>query len=175
MTIDPSAIEPIATGKHLRLVRSGRWEFAQRVQAHAIAVIVAITNDDRLILVEQDRIPVGARVIELPAGLVGDEEAGEPIVEAARRELIEETGYDADRVTVIGRGPSSAGLTDEMVTMVRAEGLRRVADGGGVAGENITVHEIALAELDAWLRAREAEGCLIDWKIWAGLWLVRSR
>jgi ADP-ribose pyrophosphatase len=171
---DPAPLETIASGRHLRLVRRGRWEYAQRVQAHAIAVILAITADERLILVEQARIPVGARVIELPAGLVGDEQAGEPIVEAARRELIEETGYDAERVTVIGRGPSSAGLTDELVTMVRAEGLHRVATGGGVAGEDITVHEIALADLEAWLHAREAEGLLIDWKVWAGLWLVRG-
>jgi ADP-ribose pyrophosphatase len=165
--------ETIAAGKHLRLVRSGRWEYAQRVQAHAIAAIIAITAEERLILVEQQRIPVGARVIELPAGLVGDEDAGEPMSEAARRELIEETGYDADRLTVIGRGPSSAGLTDEVVTLVHAEGLHRIAAGGGVAGENITVHEVPLCEIDQWLRAREAEGLLIDWKIWAGLWLVR--
>jgi ADP-ribosyl-[dinitrogen reductase] hydrolase len=163
-------METLHTGKHLHLVRSGRWEFAHRPNASAVVGIVAVTPDDRLLLVEQFRIPVDARVIELPAGLVGDEQADEDIAAAAGRELEEETGWRAAACEVLARGPSSAGLTDEIITLVRATGLIRMSEGGGVAGEDITVHAIPLAEVTSWLARQAAGGRLIDHKIQAGLW-----
>lgn len=161
-------------GKFLRLVDLDTWEFVERVNASGVVVVVAVTPEGRLLLVEQPRRPVRTTVIELPAGLAGDEPGarGEALAEAARRELEEETGYACDALEVMCEGPSSAGLTSEVLTVFRARGVRRVGAGGGVAGEAITLHEVPLAEVHAFLRARTAAGALVDPKVYAALWFA---
>ncbi len=163
-------IATLYAGRFLEMVQDDRWEFVRRRNASAVVGIIAVTPAGELLLVEQFRIPVGARVIELPAGLVGDEQADEDLATAAARELGEETGWEPAVCTVVARGPSSAGLTSEVTTLVLATGLRQVSAGGGVAGENITVHRIPLARVPEWLAERAASGVLIDHKIYAGLW-----
>ena len=160
----------------MALVKEGNWEFADRVNATGAAVIVAVTENQKLLLVEQYRIPVKSRTIELPAGIIGDGpgDSDEDPKEASRRELLEETGYGAEEIAVLTTGPSSSGITSELVTLVRATGLRRVHAGGGVAHENITVHEVPLAEVDVWLAAKAKAEFLIDPKIYAGLYFVRK-
>ena len=137
------------TGKFLALVKEGRWEYADRTNATGAAIIVAVTEEQKLLLVEQFRIPVHARTIELPAGIIGDEpgSSDEAHAEAARRELIEETGFEAGLIEALTHGPSSSGLTSETVTLFLATQLRRVGEGGGVAHEDITVHEVPLAQV----------------------------
>jgi ADP-ribose pyrophosphatase len=162
------------TGKFLALIKEGHWEYAQRVNAHGAVIIVAVTEERKLLLVEQYRIPVHGRTIELPAGIVGDEPGApeETIIDAAKRELLEEAGYASARVEVLMTGPSSAGLTSELVTLVLASGLKRVNAGGGVAGENITVHEIPLEAVHAWLAAQVERGLMIEPKVYAGLYFL---
>ena len=160
------------TGRFLELVATDRWEFVRRRNASAVVGIVATTPAGELLLVEQYRIPVGRPVIELPAGLVGDEQADEDILVAAARELVEETGWEPTTCQILTRGPSSAGLTSEISTLIRASGLRRVSAGGGVAGEAITVHTIPVAEVGTWLAERARHGTLIDHKIHAALWWI---
>jgi ADP-ribose pyrophosphatase len=126
--------------------------------------VIAVTEAAELVLVEQYRIPTGCSVIELPAGLIGDQGA-ETELEAAARELEEETGIRADRFERLWVGPSSAGLTDELVVLVRAFGLRKVHSGGGVDGERILVHQVPLEQLDSWLLSRERSGLLVDLKV----------
>ena len=158
----------------MRLVDEGGWEYVERNAATGIVVIVAVTSDDRLLLVEQFRPPVAARVLELPAGLAGDV-AGheqEALASAARRELLEETGYEATEWTLLGQGPPSAGLSSEVVSFFRASGLRRAGPGGGDENEAITLHEVSLSSLDGWLRERSQAGILVDPKIHAGLRLA---
>jgi ADP-ribose pyrophosphatase len=157
-------------GRHLELVAADGWEYVRRTTASAVVGLVAVTPAGELLLVEQHRIPVGGKVIELPAGLVGDEQAGEDLLDAARRELEEETGWRARGCRILSRSPSSAGLTSEVITLVRASDLERRGTGGGVAGEAITVHLVALAEVPGFLVARERAGMLIDSKIHAALW-----
>lgn len=165
-------MKTLYSGAHLDLVERDTWEFVQRRSAGVVCV-VAVTGSGELVLIEQYREPMRARVVELPAGLVGDDEGaeGEDFAGAARRELVEETGYDCDALEHIGRGPSSSGLTSEIIDFFSASGLRRVHEGGGVGGEEISVYLVPLAGVRAWLAAKEAGGCLIDPKIAAGLWM----
>lgn len=160
------------SGRFLELVTADGWEFVRRRNASAVVGIVAITPVGELLLVEQQRIPVGGPVIELPAGLVGDEQADEDILVAAARELVEETGWEPTTCRILSRGPSSAGLTSEISTLIHAHGLRQVSSGGGVAGEAITVHAVPVAAVPAWLAARARNGVLIDHKIHAALWWI---
>lgn len=164
--------ENLYSGKFLNLAREGRWEFCERVNDTRAAMIFACTPDNKVLLVEEFRPPVGARCLCFPAGLVGDV-APESAAAAATRELEEETGYTAARMQFLFSGPSSPGLTSEMLSFFLATGLSRVSQGGGVDGENITVHEVPMDSIDSWLAQKDAEGVLIDARIYAGLYFLR--
>ena len=160
-------------GRYLRMVVAGHWEYVERVHAQGMAVIIiAVTPDDDVLFVEQYRVPLGARTIEMPAGLVGDDHATDTLEDAARRELIEETGWKATNVNVLLVGPTSAGMSSERIAFVRATGLARIGDGGGVAGEDITVHAVPRKTAPAWLMQKSREGFEVDLKLWAGLWMI---
>jgi len=162
-------------GKYLALVKEGHWEYAERVGATGAAIILAITAEEKVLLVEQYRIPVHARTIELPAGITGDSGENESDAEAAKRELLEETGFDAANIEPLITGPASSGLTSETVTIFLATDLKRVHAGGGIENEKITVHEIPLAELDAWLARKQAQGCMVEPKLYAALYFLHQR
>lgn len=164
-------------GRFLKLVERNGWEFATRVHP-TVVVLIAWTDDEELLLVEQYREPVGARCIELPAGLVGDRpgEADEAARDAAARELEEETGYRAGSITELMRCPTSAGMTDELAVFYRAEALQRVSDGGGDASESITVHRVPAARVHGWLLERIRAGQPVDPKIYFALyWSGRTQ
>jgi ADP-ribose pyrophosphatase len=157
----------------LEVVDRDGWEFVRRRGSCGVVGIGAATPARRILLVRQHRIPVGMETIELPAGLVGDGDAGEDPLTAARRELEEETGWRAGIVRTLCRAPSSAGLTSETLLLVLAEDLVQVGSGGGVPGEeSIQVEAIALEDAGAWLVERIAQGALVDAKIWAALWFL---
>ncbi|MGD9648785.1 MAG: NUDIX hydrolase [Pirellulales bacterium] len=164
----------LAEGKHLRLVSRGHWEFAERTVASGAVMIAAVTPSGHVIFVEQFRIPLGCAAIELPAGLVGDlpDDAGEPMARAAERELVEETGYAAQRLEMVGTFSTSAGLTSETVTLFVAHGLRRVGAGGGDQHEEIMVYEVPLAEVDRWLDEQTAAGKVIASTVYTGLYFI---
>jgi ADP-ribose pyrophosphatase len=168
------APEVMAAGKYLRLVKRGHWEFADRHTCTGAVAIVAITDERHLLLVEQFRIPLMKNVLELPAGLVGDVagEEQEELATAARRELFEETGFEACEVRWLVSGPSSAGLTSEVVDFFLATGLKRIHAGGGDHHENIVVHEVPLDGIGQWLDERARAGIMIDPKVYAGLYLA---
>ena len=172
MSDQRSDVEVLAEGRFLRLVRRRGWEFAERRGIHGIVVLVAVTPNGELLLVEQHREAVGATVIELPAGLAGDEPGHEheSLEGAAARELREETGWEAASWERLSAGPPTSGISNEVVTLMRARGLRRHGTGGGAGQERITVHAIPLATVASWLRGRESAGTLVDPKVWAGLW-----
>lgn len=171
------APETLFETRWLGLYRIGRWDFVRRPNSDAAVGILAITPEQEIILVEQFRIPMQRRVIEVPAGLVGDEVefAGESLADSARRELLEETGYRAETMKLLVASPTSAGMTSEITHLFHASGLVRENGGGGVAGEDITVHHVPLAGLRGWFAAREADGALIDFKIHAALCLAGIR
>lgn len=156
----------------LGLYRIGHWDFAKRPNADACVGILAVTPDDEVVLIEQFRIPVQRKVIEIPAGLVGDEDEfrGEALAETAARELLEETGYRAGKIEPLLASPTSAGMTPEITHLFHATGLVKESDGGGTEHEDIQVHLVPRRELRDWLGAREAAGYLLDFKIHASLW-----
>lgn len=167
-------LKVLGSSQFLELVERDGWSFARRPKVRVVAV-VAVTDARRLILVEQFRIPVNANVIELPAGLAGDEgDPDEALVVAAERELLEETGYSASEFEEVAAVTSSAGLTDEEIVVFRARQLKKKGAGGGVAGEDIVVHEIPLDEAEEWLRGQAATGKKIDSRVFAALYWARE-
>jgi ADP-ribose pyrophosphatase len=165
----------VGSGRYLTLLDDDGWEYVTRPNIKGIVVIVAITDDDKLLLVEQHRPAVGGRVIELPAGLVGDVDAGESLVVAAERELIEETGFAAREMVALAEGPIAVGVSDETISFFQARAPSRVGAGGGDASEQITTHEVPLGELRRFLADRAAAGLAVDPKIYAGLFLVGAQ
>lgn len=167
-----AAVETLHEGRWLSLRKRGRWEYAERNNRGGAVIIVALTAEDKLLFVEQYRVAIQQYTIEMPAGLVGDlaGHTDESALRAAERELEEETGYHCSWVEFIHRGPSSSGMSTEMITFVRAHDLQKVGPGGGDASENIVVHEVPRKEAGDWLFARAAEGYSIDPKLFAGLW-----
>ena len=155
-------------GRFITARQKGKWEYVSRARGIRAAVILAIDEDEdgdeHVILVEQFRVPLGRPCIELPAGLIGDHDdhAGEPDEVAAARELEEETGYHAERMEEIGQFYSSPGMVSESFTLFRAHGLTQVHEGGGVEGEDITVHRIKLDRIERALAEWRAQGRAID-------------
>jgi len=163
-------------GRFLGMKERQGWEYAFRTNASGVVVVVPVTDAGELILVEQFRIPVNNRVIELPAGLVGDTDAeDENMATAAHRELLEETGYQAASLEKLMTCPSTPGMADEMVTIFFARGLRQTGPGGGDGNEDITVHRVPLDSAPQWLESRMAEGIMLDPKIYAGLFWAALR
>ncbi len=168
MSAEDEPAEIMWQGRFITAKREGRWEYAARARDITAAVIVAIDGEEEgghVLLVEQYRMPLKAHCIELPAGLIGDETEGEALELAASRELEEETGYRAAEIEAIGEFASSPGMVSETFTLVRARGLTRVHDGGGVAGEDIVVHRVALADVPAFIERQRGLGKMIDVKV----------
>jgi ADP-ribose pyrophosphatase len=169
-----AAAETLYAGKWLTLKQRAHWEFVERNNPQGAVIIVAVTPDDRVLFVEQYRVPIRQLTIEMPAGLIGDagHDGDVDAADTARRELEEETGWTCGRVELLHSGPSSAGMSTEMMHFVRALDLRRVGDGGGDETEDIIVHEVPRNDVGTWLRAMVAKGYSIDPKLFAGLWFL---
>lgn len=157
--------------KWLGLYRRGHWDYVRRPNSDACVGILAITDEREIILIEQFRIPMGKRVVEIPAGLVGDEPEfrGESLAGTAGRELLEETGYRAGRMELLISSPTSAGMTPEITHLFYATHLVQENGGGGTASEDITVYKIDLTDLRDFISKKQTEGVMVDFKIHAAL------
>lgn len=167
-------METLYQGKFLNMVREGRWEYCERVSQTTAVMIFACTPEGKVLLVEEFRPPIGKQSLCFPAGLSGDEGPESDAV-AARRELLEETGYEAAGMRYLFTGPSSPGLTSETLSFYLATDLKKVAAGGGVDNENIIVHEAPLDSIDAWLAEQTAAGKSIDPRIYTGLYFLKNQ
>ena len=167
----------VAHTPYLRLIDRNGWSFVQRTPGVGVVAIIAVTSEKKILLVEQHRPPVNQTVLELPAGLVGDlsDQPLENIEQAAKRELLEETGYQAAKWSEWVTVASSAGLTDECVTLFFAQDLQKVGPGGGDSKETITVHEIPLSTIDDYLEQRVRAGTLLDGRVYAALYFLRAK
>jgi ADP-ribose pyrophosphatase len=172
-----SKVQLLYEGRHLRLLKDGRWEYVQRLSNRGAVFVLAVTREHELILVEQFRVPLQARTLEMPAGILGDEAAypDESPESCALRELEEEAGYRGGKARLLMSGPVAPGLTSEILYMVLAEDLTRVNAGGGVDGEDITVHTVPLERVRAWLEQQRKAGLLIEPRIYAGLYWLSTR
>ena len=151
-------------GKYVRAIKKGRWEFVSRTN-DVRAVVILAEYEGKVILVDQPRIAVGGRCLELPAGLVGDEDPEATVEATAIRELEEETGFTAERVEILGQFFASPGMLAESFTLVRAHGVRRVGEGGGDDTEDINVHLVAREDIPSFIEQKRAEGFGIDVKL----------
>lgn len=167
-TTPPAPLATAWSGRFLEIVVDGPWEYVRRASAMSAAVILAITDDAEVVLVEQHRPPLGRGVIELPAGLIGDDDgAGEDPATTAARELAEETGFHARNWKHLGEFAASPGMSAELFHLFFASGLERRGDGGGNGGEAITTHLVPLARSADWLAAQRARGRAIDCRLLA--------
>src|SRR6266852_2305799 len=105
----------IFEGKKVFVATRDGWEFVERKSAREAVAVVAETADGKVILTEQYRRPVDASVIDFPAGLLGDEGEADDPGETAKKELEEETGWTCRNVELLARGPTSPGITSEIV------------------------------------------------------------
>jgi ADP-ribose pyrophosphatase len=156
--------EVMCEGRFVRLVKRGKWEFASRAR-NINAVVILAEHEGKVILVDQPRVPLGARCVELPAGLVGDEDPNATVEATAIKEMEEETGFTAERIELLGEFYASPGMVSESFTLVRAHGVRRIGEGGGDDNEDINVHLVARAEIPNFLEQKRAEGFGIDVKL----------
>ena len=171
---DSTAPRTVFTGKFLELREKASWEYVVRPGVNGVVAILPVTPDRKIILIEQFRVPVDCRVIELPAGLAGDRqgEEHEDLLVAAQRELREETGFTSPRWHFLVSGPSSSGLTDEMIAFYLAGDAIRSSPPEPDLNEKIEVHEIPLANLIPWLEEKQKTGRLVSYKIFAALHLA---
>jgi len=156
--------EVMWAGKFVRAIRRGKWEYASRTN-NIGAVVILAEHDGKVILIDQPRVPLGRRCIELPAGLVGDEDPNATVEATAIKELEEETGFTADRIERLGEFFASPGMVSEGFTLVRASGVRKVGQGGGDANEDINVHLVARADIPAFIDSKRREGLGVDVKL----------
>ena len=165
-------MKTIFEGTKLLVLEHDHWQYVERKKGKSAVAVVAVTDDGNLVLTEQYRRPMQARVVDFPAGLVGDEGGDHDPEKTAKKELEEETGHTCDSVELLAKGPTSPGITSELVSLYRARGVRKAGSGGGVGREAITVHLVPLQDVRRWLQQKSKEGVLIDLKLWGGLYFV---
>jgi ADP-ribose pyrophosphatase len=151
-------------GDYVRVLKRGKWEYASRTRDIGAVVILA-EHEGKVILIDQPRVPPDCRCIELPAGLVGDQDPDATIEGTAIKELEEETGFTAERIERLGEFYASPGMLSEGFTLVRAHGVRKTGDGGGDENEDINVHLVPRGEIANFIEQKRAEGFGVDVKL----------
>lgn len=173
----PSAEQKtLFSGDWLDVVQEQDREYMVRKICTGIAIIIAINDRGELILTEQYRVPVYGNVLELPAGMAGDEPGNEQetLMEAATREFLEETGFEAAALQQVAEGPISSGISSEIMTFFYTDNVAKTGASGGNESENITVHEVPLTEMESYISQEAANGMLIDPKLYIGLFFARK-
>jgi len=147
------------------------WEALERIGISGIVVMVAVTPSGNVLLEKQFRPPLGRDVIELPAGLV---DPGESMEDAAKRELIEETGWRAGKIEFLAEGPISTGASTEALRAYLCTNLDHIGKNGGDDNEIIEVIEVPLEHALAYLRSEQMQGMLVDLKVFGLIELARK-
>lgn len=163
--------------KYLRLVNLDGWDYIERTTGRDVVCVVPVLinkhGEPELIFIKEFRIPLQDHVISFPAGLVADVNKEETVVEAAYKELQEESGYSAKRLRHLMTGPSSSGMSDEITHFYLADKLTKVNDGGGDETENIEIIKVPLHKSHGWLYSKSNE-CLVSPKTYIGLYFANQ-
>lgn len=168
--------EVLHEGEWIRLLRrhirtpdgaAHGWELVERRTHGPIVAVVAVTEDDEVILLRHYRFPPRAWVLEVPAGLMDKD--GESPLETAKRELLEETGYVSDAWDTLFSGPFNSGMTADEIVYFIARGARRVQEPAHEELEAIEVLRVPRRELAGVLTRPPAE-TRVDVKLHALLW-----
>lgn len=145
----------IFEGEFIRVVRkvfltksgkNGAWEVVERKNCHKrIVIIFALTDNKEVILEKSYRVPLESFVLELPAGITDKE--GESEEDAARRELLEETGFWAGKIIPVFTSVAAPGLTNSEYAYFFAPGVKLVGKSSGDDSEEIDVLTVPLENL----------------------------
>ena len=134
---------------------NGHTSKRELIEHPGAVAIIAITPDNKIILVEQYRKALERSLVEIPAGKL---EPGEAPEYTAMRELEEETGYTAEKLVKIQTFATSPGFADEVVHLFAAEGLSKATNGAVLDDDEfVDLMEVTL---------EEAEQMVIDEKIY---------
>lgn len=150
--------------------KRGTWEMVRRNTFGPIVAVAAITSDRKIVLEKSYRIPLKGYALELPAGLADQE--GEPSASLARRELLEETGFAIDEVTLLTRGVINQGLCGDVMEVYLGTHARKVQEPKLENAEDISVILVPLDELLTYYRHSDA---IPDLKILSVIPLLRER
>jgi len=144
------------------------WEAVERVNCNGIIAVVPVTKAREFLLIRQFRPVVNNFVVEFPAGL---NDKDENLIDAARRELIEETGYTSDKFIFLCEGPISSGISTEILSvylakdvLLASEDLKKqyLAD----ESENIEIVKTPVSEIYRTLEKLRDNGDFIDIKVY---------
>jgi ADP-ribose pyrophosphatase len=147
------------------------WESFERVNCKGIVAVVPVTDNEEVLLIRQFRPAVNGYVIEFPAGL---NDKGDTLEEAARRELLEETGYTAKKMVFLTEGPLSSGASGEILTAYLANGLEFKGVGKRDETEDIEILKVPIKKVESRLSALRSEGNYIDLKIFGLIELAKK-
>ena len=160
--------------------KSGQpWVYAHRPNAKDIVIVLTVTNDEILFLIEE-RPPIqaenkGKYTIGLVAGLVGDERLNESIEDAVRAELLEEAGLIADRIEIKAKKvASSAGCISETCTIAIAHIKDKTIVNKPISDDGVIVDRVWVKkkEVHKWLAQKEEEGCVLTAQALASLFYL---
>ncbi len=146
------------------------WESVKRITCNGIVGIVPFTDNGETILIKQFRPPVERFVIEFPAGL---NDKNEPLIEVARRELQEETGYFSEDIEEIAVGPLSAGASNEVLNVFIARNAVLQGSQNLDHAEEIEVIKVKIEGFYESLYALERDDTYIDLKLYGLFELAR--
>ncbi len=152
--------------------KKGVWEVVEKKSYKRIVVIFALTKKKEVILEKIYRIPLKSFVIELPAGL--SDKKRETEKQAAKRELLEETGYLAKKLIPVFEFPLESGTTTNKEILFFAPDVEYVGKKGGDDTEEIEVLKIPLKKVIKFL-SRSNKDYLVDIKVFGALSILKER
>src|SRR3989304_9343121 len=148
------------------------WQVVKRANSKKIVIVFALTKKKEVLLTKMFRIPQKSFVIEYPAGLT--DRKGEAYPAAARRELLEETGYRAGRLIKIIEGPFNAGMSVDRAVVFFAPDVMYARKPLLDEAEEIDVIKVPIGKFVDFVM-HPPKGCLVDIKMLGAVPILKKR